>query len=78
MDDDDIGDIDLDDEPEEALAGELANLDNISLSINVTHMRCAFHTLQLSVQDGLKQPEIKKSGGLSPSCGCRAPDSQVT
>ena len=45
------------DEPE-ALAGELANLENVSLGINVTHMRCGVHTLQLAIQDGLKQAEI--------------------
>lgn len=43
----------------EASAGDLINLDNLSLGTNVTHMRCGVHTLQLAIQDGLKQSRIK-------------------
>ena len=45
LDDSDMEDID---EPE---AGEIANLENVSLGMN--HMRCAVHTLQLAIQDRL-------------------------
>ena len=50
LDDSDMEDID---EPE---AGEIANLENVSLGMN--HMRCAVHTLQLAIQDRLNQPQI--------------------
>ena len=63
----DLTEEDLDDIDEpEALAGELANLENVSLGINVTHMRCGVHTLQLAIQDGLKQAEIKKKCRAKP------------
>lgn len=49
----------VDDTELEALAGDLALLENLSLGTDVTHMRCGVHTLQLAIQDGLKQSRIK-------------------
>ena len=30
------------------------------MSVNIHHMRCVVHTLQLAVKDGLKQPHCEK------------------
>ena len=53
----DLDDSDMEDIGEPG-AGEIANLENVSLGMNDTHMRCAVHTLQLAIQDRLKQPQI--------------------
>ena len=34
--------------------------DDCAMSINIHHMPCAVHTLQLAIKDGLKQPHYDK------------------
>ena len=49
------------DEMHNSAVDEEVDSDNeLVMLVNIHHMRCAVHTLQLAIRDGLKQPQCKK------------------
>ena len=48
------------DEMHNSAVEEVDSADEPLMLVNIHHMRCAVHTLQLAIRDGLKQPQCEK------------------